>query len=62
MNANKRIVPRPNYERFDIPEGESFEFWRLILQEYSQRSIRDQSIQLLDNNPIKAIFNREDPS
>lgn len=62
MNANQRVVLRPTAERFDMSPEESSAFWRMILPEYTQRAIRDQSIQLLDNNPIRSIFEGEEKS
>ena len=62
MNANKRVITRPQHERVDMTEGESYQFWLYILGEYSMRDIRDQSIQLMDNNPVQAIYDREDQS
>lgn len=62
MNANQRVVKRPSQERFEMSPEESSAFWRTILQEYTHREIRDQSIQLLDNNPIRSIFEGEEKS
>lgn len=55
MNANNRVIKRPAQERFEMSSKELCAFWDTILLEYSQRDIRDQSIQLNDNTPFKAI-------
>lgn len=60
MNANQRVILRPSQERFDLSSKELCAFWDTVHLEYSQRTIREQSIQLLDNDPIRAIFDRED--
>ncbi len=44
------MIKRPNHERFDMSQKELMAFWYIIIREYSQRYVRENSTLLYNNN------------
>lgn len=45
-------IKRPNHERFDMNLEEHMAFWMIIIREYSQRYVRENSLLLYKNSSM----------
>lgn len=44
------MIKRPNHERFNMSQEELMAFWYIIIREYSQRYVRENSTLLYNNS------------
>ncbi len=64
MNAKRQPgdpLPRPQYERLDLPEEQHMEFWHLVIREFDWTVSRVQS-KLLYHNKAKTPHEGEAPA